>query len=483
MRKLIALCALCTALVAGQGLVPAVADATVADVSISFSGSSTGVAGGKPRYSIVFRVPQGFYGGNDEIAIDGPTGIQFPPMGNGDDRNYYIRANDTAYNILGSVSVQSSGAGTRVWIDPENPNLGVPVNGWMEVTIGGYGSAGPQWYPTNPTVAGNHQLAVFTTRDSWGWASFQILAADPSTLVTSGGSGQRVLAGETFEPLVARVRDQYGNPVSGRTVLFTLPEEGPSGEFEGGGRTAEVTTDNQGYATSPAILASDEAGSWQASAALPGYPSVSPVAFGLENLQRGAKTIEVSVDPPSLVADGVGTAEATASLIDALDEPLAGQELEVEVDGDALAGEPVDNGDGTYAIPLAVGTTPGEVTITVRDPESGAEGKGTLELEADTTGPAVAITKKPRKKLRAKKAKRVSFRFTSGAPDLAGFECRLDNKAWRACASPAGYRVKRGRHRFAVRAFDHAGNRGPEVKASFTVKPKRKKARRAKRKR
>jgi hypothetical protein len=469
MRKCIALCAMGAALLAGQ-FVAVDAEATVADVSISFNGSAQGKAGDKPRYSIVFRVPQGFYGGNDEIAIDGPTGIQFPPMGNGGDRNYYIQANNTNYNILGTVSVQSSGNGTRVWIAPKNPNLGLPVNGWMEVMIGGIGGADPnKWNPVNPTVAGNHQLAVLTTRDAWGWSSFKIVAADPSVLVVAGGSGQRAFARETFEPLAVRVRDQYGNPVAGKTVRFALPEEGPSGEFEGGGRTAEVQTDGDGNATSPPILASDETGSWQATATLPDAPLVGPANFQLENLQRGAKAIEVFVDPPSLVADGVATGDATASLIDALDEPLSGQRLEVEVEGDVRVGAVSDNGDGTYTVPLAAGITPGEARITVRDPESGVAGTATFELLADAGRPKARITAKPRKRLRAKRAKRVRFRFTSGAADLAGFECKLDKRRWRACASPARYRVKRGRHRFAVRAFDLAGNRGPAASARFRV--------------
>lgn len=485
MRKLIAAGALAVALFAAQAGSPTGPDsaqAVVRDISVSFGGKAYGVAGERPRYAISFRLPQGFYGGNDEIMIEGPPQMQFPPLGNGANRNYWISTPTTTYNILGNVHLQPGG--NKIWIEPKNTSIGVPMNGWLEVQIGAIGASDPTLNMLNPTTAGKYQISVMTTRDAPGWSGyFDIVAADPAALQATGGSGQRAFAGQEFEPLVVRARDQYGNAVSGQTVRFALPEDGPSGEFETGGRTAEVATNAEGYAISPAILASEEAGAWQATAELPDWPAVGPVAFGLENLQPGAKRIDVAVDPPSLVADGVGTAEATASLIDALDEPLAGQELEVEVDGDVRAGEPVDNGDGTYAIPLAVGTTPGEVTITVRDPESGAEGTGTLELEADTTGPAVAITKKPRKRLRAKKAKRVSFRFASGAPDLAGFECRFDKKAWRACTSPAGYRVKRGRHRFAVRAFDHAGNRGPEATATFSVKPKRKKAKRAKRKR
>jgi hypothetical protein len=45
------------------------------------------------------------------------------------------------------------------------------------------------------------------------------------------------------------------------------------------------------------------------------------------------------------------------------------------------------------------------------------------------------------------------------APDKLAFECRLDEGAWGACSSPITYTgVSVGRHTFAVRATDEAGN-------------------------
>jgi streptogramin lyase len=65
--------------------------------------------------------------------------------------------------------------------------------------------------------------------------------------------------------------------------------------------------------------------------------------------------------------------------------------------------------------------------------------------------PTTELTKKPKrvKRTAARKAK-VTFRFTGTAG--ATFQCRVDKRAWRTCTPPKSYRLKPGKHRFAVRA-------------------------------
>lgn len=65
--------------------------------------------------------------------------------------------------------------------------------------------------------------------------------------------------------------------------------------------------------------------------------------------------------------------------------------------------------------------------------------------------PTTKLTKKPPKKrtIDTRRAK-VRFRFTG--TEGATFQCRLNNRAWQACTSPKAYRLKPGKHRFAVRA-------------------------------
>ena len=56
--------------------------------------------------------------------------------------------------------------------------------------------------------------------------------------------------------------------------------------------------------------------------------------------------------------------------------------------------------------------------------------------------------------------RRARFAFGAGCQERGErFECALDDTPFKACTSPAKVRVRPGRHEFAVRAIDAAGNR------------------------
>jgi hypothetical protein len=61
---------------------------------------------------------------------------------------------------------------------------------------------------------------------------------------TAYSTGSRATRGVTVQ-----VSDESGRPVSGATVSFTLPQDGPGGVFVSGGRTEIVTTRADGRAT------------------------------------------------------------------------------------------------------------------------------------------------------------------------------------------------------------------------------------------
>lgn len=89
----------------------------------------------------------------------------------------------------------------------------------------------------------------------------------------------------------------------------------------------------------------------------------------------------------------------------------------------------------------------------------------------DAAAPQTRITKKPKRKSRKRKAR---YRFRSSESG-SSFKCRLDKRKWRKCKSPRKYkRLKRGRHRFKVRATDIAGNTDPTpAKHKFKIKKRR----------
>jgi hypothetical protein len=76
------------------------------------------------------------------------------------------------------------------------------------------------------------------------------------------------------------------------------------------------------------------------------------------------------------------------------------------------------------------------------------------ESEPDLVAPATNLDRAPTGKTRKR---RVTFRFSSDDPGAA-FECSLDRKPFRPCRSPLRKRLGKGRHTFAVRAVDPAGN-------------------------
>ena len=83
----------------------------------------------------------------------------------------------------------------------------------------------------------------------------------------------------------------------------------------------------------------------------------------------------------------------------------------------------------------------------------------------DATGPDVSITKGPRPKTTKKRA---TFSFEASEPNST-FECSLDGGAFTECFPPRKFSVKRGRHRFQVRATDPLGNVGPETTYKWRV--------------
>ncbi|MDQ2676270.1 MAG: hypothetical protein M3Y34_05625, partial [Actinomycetota bacterium] len=81
---------------------------------------------------------------------------------------------------------------------------------------------------------------------------------------------------------------------------------------------------------------------------------------------------------------------------------------------------------------------------------------------ADTAAPETSLTRGPQARSR-KKSVRFEFEGTDDrtAPAELAFECSVDGGAFRTCLSPATYTVRKGAHRFQVRAEDQAGNADP----------------------
>lgn len=60
--------------------------------------------------------------------------------------------------------------------------------------------------------------------------------------------------------IIVQVRDGNRNPIEGATVHFTLPVQGPGGEFFNGAKTLSVTSDRDGRATARGFLPNSTVG-------------------------------------------------------------------------------------------------------------------------------------------------------------------------------------------------------------------------------
>ena len=198
-------------------------------------------------------------------------------------------------------------------------------------------------------------------------------------------------------------------------------------------------------------------------------PEVAPEGTAAEpgGPVRCSQAVTVSValrnGSPDLAATGAGVAiELPAGM-----ELVAGEAEQEVSDGTLEPGETSSvhswtvraTGDGSKAVRI-VGTGSGLGTELDR-----AE---TITIDADCTPPDTTLAAGPGDPT-SDPAPR--FRFASPAGDASMFECSIDGAAFTACASPLELPgLAEGRHRFAVRAVDAAGNRDPSpARAAFTV--------------
>ena len=100
------------------------------------------------------------------------------------------------------------------------------------------------------------------------WLCFSLAFAQslPSqiVIVVIEGEGASNQPGQRAEhPPAVRIEDENHHPVEGAAVVFTLPIEGPSGEFSNGSKTMTVVTDGEGLAAVKGLKANTVGGKLQ----------------------------------------------------------------------------------------------------------------------------------------------------------------------------------------------------------------------------
>ena len=142
---------------------------------------------------------------------------------------------------------------------------------------------------TAPAFAANRTPGDYEIVASSSYGSVTLYLTNTATgvaasIAATGSGSQSITVGGRCRPLQARVLDMNGQPVSGTSVTFQL-ETGATGagaSFTTGGSQASVTTDQNGIATSPALVANTSPGRFAVTAATDSVDAAA--TFRLRNL-------------------------------------------------------------------------------------------------------------------------------------------------------------------------------------------------------
>jgi protocatechuate 3,4-dioxygenase beta subunit len=228
---------------------------------------------------------------------------------------------------------------------------------------------------TSPSFTADSTAGRFTATASTAGivepAAFSLhnLAAKSPTIVAVGKQRTATVGAGYAKPLQVKVRNGSGAPLPGAAVTFTLGASGaagggpgsagaPGASFVGGATQAAATTNANGLATSPLLIANTTAGTFAATATMSGANEAATFEFR----NRAGK--------PATIMAGAGASEST---VVGTRFPIRLAVTVSDKDGNPVAG----------------------VIVTFRAPSGGASGrfdgtKRTVEVKTDAKGIAVA---------------------------------------------------------------------------------------------
>ncbi len=152
----------------------------------------------------------------------------------------------------------------------------------------------------------------------------------PAAIAVQGAAGQEASVNERYaQPLQARVTDANGNAVQGAAVSFSIVPgiTGAGASFLGGQGTA--TTNSNGIATSPPLLANGSPGRFAATASTDGLSAVA--TYTLDN-HAAPMTIETTAtSDPIATVDSRYRTPLQARVLDAGGQPVEGASVTFSV--------------------------------------------------------------------------------------------------------------------------------------------------------
>lgn len=185
-----------------------------------------------------------------------------------------------------------------------------------------------QGVATAPPFTANFTVGNYTVDAHSDYGTVELFLSNtanglPSSIAAAGTTSQEATVNGSYgQPLQARVTDANGNPVQGATVTFAiLPgPTGASASFLGGAPSA--TTDSNGLATSPPLLANGVPGRFTATASTAGVATVA--TYTLDNHAATTTLQTTSTRDPKGTVDTRYRSSLQARLLDANGQPIEG---------------------------------------------------------------------------------------------------------------------------------------------------------------
>lgn len=223
--------------------------------------------------------------------------------------------------------------------------------------------------PASATAASDARIAAVATPGQTALASpspsqppsSSARAASPATEIEVWVSQSQLPADGTATTRVnAYVTDEDGFGVSGAAVVFSSADPGHA--------FGTVNDDGDGYYWTT-LTATRTLGGATITATVEGTASPVSSTTTLFQVIGRVDSVTVVVQPSTILADGIATTTATATVLDASGHPRSGDELTFgSTDPGHRFGELVDHEDGTYSVVITSSKTVGTSTITFTDP-------------------------------------------------------------------------------------------------------------------
>ncbi|HTP22268.1 MAG TPA: invasin domain 3-containing protein [Solirubrobacteraceae bacterium] len=232
-------------------------------------------------------------------------------------------------------------------------------------------NAGGGTYTATVTSSTTVGPATITATDgaASGTAALTETAGPVATVTVALNPTSIVANGTATTTATATVKDAEGHLLATETtVAFTSSDTGDkvSATTNAGSGTYTATITSSTTVGTPTITATDG--------------TVSGIAALTQTVGLAA-TVKVVVSPAVILADGVSTATATATVEDAQGHLLPAQSVGFKsTDPGQFFGQVSDNGNGTYSVQVRGSTKVGSATITATDSSvsPAVSGQGTL---------------------------------------------------------------------------------------------------------